>query len=117
MLTKMLMLAAAIVFLVVSPALAAQEEGKGGLKDGGRVTTGSVLAVTPATRTLVVESQLADHPWILGLEVPESLAITVGGKTKKLEDLRTGERVRLRWIREKDRLVAESIEVLAAKAP
>ena len=115
--TKMLILAAAIVILIVSPAMAAQEEGKGEPKDGGRVTTGSVIAVTPATRTLVVESQLADHPRILGLEVPESLAITVGGKTKKLEDLRTGERVRLRWIREKHRLVAESIEVVAAKTP
>ncbi len=70
----------------------------------------------PATRTLVVESSHGGEPWILGVEVPESLAITVGGKTKKLEDLRTGERVRLRWIREKDRLVAESIDLVGAKA-
>jgi hypothetical protein len=111
-----LIVAAAIVILIVSPAMAAQEEGKGEPKDGGWVATGSVIAVTPATRTLVVESQLDDHPWILGLEVPESLAITVGGKTKKLEDLRTGERVRLRWIREQDRLVAESIDLVGATA-
>ena len=111
-----LIVAAAIVILVVSPAIAAQEEGKGEVKEGGWVATGSVIAVTPATRTLVVESQLDDHPWILGLEVPESLAITVGGKTKKLEDLRTGERVRLRWIREQDRLVAESIDLVGATA-
>ena len=101
--------AAAIVLLVVSPAMAAQE--------GGRVATGTITTVTSATRTLVVESRLGEKPWILGVEVPERLATTIGGKTKKLEDLRTGERVRLRWIREKDRLVAESIEVVGAKAP
>lgn len=114
---RMIVVAAAILFLVVSPAMAAQEEGKGEVKEGGRVATGSVTAVTPATRTLVVESRLGGQPWILGVEVPGGLAITVGGKTKKLEDLRTGERVRLRWIRAKDRLVAESIAIVGAKAP
>ncbi len=73
--------------------------------------------MTPASRTLVVESKLGDKPWVLGVEVPAGLAITAGGKTKKLEDPKSGERVSLRWVREKDRLVAESIAVVGAKAP
>ncbi len=78
---------------------------------------GTVTAVTPASRTIVIESRLAGKPWVLGEEVPKALAITVGSKTQKLEDLKSGERVSLRWVREKDRLVAESIEVRGAKAP
>lgn len=74
-------------------------------------------AVMPASRTLVVESRLGGKLWVLGVEVPKDLAITAGGKTKRLEDLKEGERFSLRWIREKDRLVAESIEVIGAKAP
>ncbi len=109
--------AAASVLLVVSPGVAAQPEGGGEAKEGGRVATGTVMAVTPATRTLVVESRLRGEPWILGVEVPEGLAVTVGGKTKRLEDLKPGERVRLRWNRERDRLVAESIEVMGPKVP
>ena len=114
---RMRVVAVVIVLLVVSPAMAAQEGEKGEVKEGGRVATGTITTVTPATRTLVVESRLGEKPWILGVEVSERLAITVGGKTGKLEDLRTGERVRLRWTREKDRLVAESIEVEGAKTP
>lgn len=114
---SLIIAAAASVLLVVSPGMAAQQEGKGEAKEGGRVATGTVTAVTPATRTLVVESRLRGEPWILGVEVPERLAVTVGGKTKKLEDLKAGERVRLRWNREKDRLVAESIDLLGSKGP
>lgn len=112
----MIVAAAASVLLVVSPGVAAQAEGGGEAKEGGRVATGTVTAVTPGSRTLVVESRLGDKPWTLGVEVPKGLAVTAGEKTKKLEDLRTGERVRLRWNREKDRLVAESIDLLAAGA-
>ncbi len=109
-------LAASILFLIAASATAA-ESAKGEAKDAGRVATGTVAAVTAATRTLVVESTLGGQPWILGVVVPDGLAVTIGGKAKQLEDLKAGERVRLRWIREQDRLVAESIEVVAAKAP
>lgn len=109
--------ASAIFFLAAASAMAAQDVDKGEVKAGERAATGTVLAVTPASRTLVVESRLGGQPWILGVEVPEGLAITVGGKTKKLDDLKAGDRVRLRWIREENRLAAESIAVVGAKAP
>lgn len=107
---------AAILLAVSAPALAAQAGGKGEGKAAVRAAAGIVTAVTSGSRTLVVESRLKGQPWILGVEVPESLAISAGGGTKKLEDLKVGERVRLRWIREEDRLVAESIAVVSPKA-
>ncbi|MBI4537440.1 MAG: hypothetical protein HY712_05735 [candidate division NC10 bacterium] len=108
---------ATILLLVVSTAKAAQEEGRGVAKAGERAATGIVTAVTPASRTLVVESRLGGKPWILGVVVPRDLAIGAGGKTKKLEDLKAGDRVRIRWIRKDNELVAESVGLAGAKAP
>ncbi|OGB92626.1 MAG: hypothetical protein A3G35_11520 [candidate division NC10 bacterium RIFCSPLOWO2_12_FULL_66_18] len=109
--------ASAIFLLAIAPAMATQEVGKGELKAGERAATGTVLAITPESRTLVVESRLGGQPWILGVEVPERLAVTAEEKTRKLEDLKTGDRVRLRWNREENRLVVESIAVVGGKAP
>ncbi len=53
----------------------------------------------------------------LGIEVPERAAITEGGKAEKLGDLKAGDRVRVRWVRTGDGLVADSIAVLGTKAP
>lgn len=114
---KKILVVTAILFLVSAPAMAAQDVDKGEVKAGERAATGTVLAVTPASRTLVVESRLGGQPWLLGVEVPDRLAVTAEGKTRKLEDLKAGDRVRLRWIREENRLVAESIAVVGAKAP
>ena len=111
------LVAAAILLLVAAPAMAAQDVGTGGAKAAERAAAGTVTAVTPASRTVVVESRLGGQPWILGVEVPEGLAITIGGKTRKLEDLKAGDRIRLRWIREENRLVAESIALVGGKAP
>jgi Cu/Ag efflux protein CusF len=113
---KALPVGVAILLAVTAPAMAAQEAGKGEAKAAIRAASGTVTAVTPESGTVVVESTLGGKPWILGVEVPEGAAITAGGKTKKLEELKTGDRVRLRWIREENRLVAESISVISAKA-
>jgi hypothetical protein len=107
---------AAILLAIAAPAMAAQDVGKSQAKVAERAATGTVIAVTPESRTVVVEATLAGKPWILGVEVPENVAIAAAGKTRKLEDLKTGERVRLRWIREENRLVAESIAILGTKA-
>jgi hypothetical protein len=106
-----------ILLAVAGAAVAAQDVAKGEAKEAVRAAAGTVVAVTPESRTVVLESTLGGKPWILGIEVPEGLSIAAGGKTKKLEDLKTGDRVRLRWIREEDRLVAETISVIGAKAP
>lgn len=114
---KELLMATAIFLAFAAPAMAAQDAGKAEVKAAERAATGTVTALTPASRTVVVESRLGGQPWILGVEVPEGLAITIGGKTRKLEDLKAGDRIRLRWIREENRLVAESIALVGGKAP
>ena len=106
-----------ILFAVTGAAVAAQGVAKGEAKPAAQIATGTVTAVTPESRTLVVEARLSGQPWILGVEVPEGLNITAAGKTKKLEDLKAGERVRLSWIRGENRLVAEAVSVIGAKAP
>lgn len=108
--------AVAVVLALPTLAIAAQDVTKGEAKVA-RAATGGVVAVTPESRTVVVEATLVGKPWVLGVEVPEGLAISAGAKTGKLEDLETGDRVRVRWIREENRLVAESISVIGAKAP
>jgi len=106
----------AILLAAAGMAMAAQDGPKGEAK-AARAATGTLTAVTPESRTVVVESALGGKPWILGVEVREDLAISAGGKTKKLEGLKTGDRLRLRWLREENRRVAESISVIGAKAP
>jgi len=48
----------------------------------------------------------------LGIEVPDSLAIRTSGRTIKLDGLKTGDMICLRWMREGDCLVAECISVI-----
>ncbi len=108
---------AAFLLAIAAPAMAAQDVAKGESKTAVRATTGTVMAVTAESRTVVVEATLAGKPWILGVEVPKGATITTGRGARKLEDLKAGERVRLRWVREENRLVAETISVIGAKAP
>lgn len=106
---------AGLIVILVSAAMVEAVTTKT-TKAAARVATGTVMAVTPASRTLIVESKLRDQPWTLGIQVPERAAITVGGKPDQLKDLKAGDRVRVRWIRTADGLVAESVAVLGAKA-
>ena len=102
---------AAILLALAAPAMAAQDVGKSQAKVAERAATGTVIAVTPESRTVVVESTLGGKSWILGVEVPEGVTVVTAKGGKKLEEIKTGDRVRLRWIREENRLVAESITV------
>lgn len=92
-------------------ALAAQEAGEA---QAVRVAEGTVTAVSPASRTLVVESRLGNEGWTIGVEVPADVVIK-GDGAKKLEDLKQGDRVRVRWVREEHRLLAKDIRLLPGK--
>ena len=106
----------AILLAAAGMAMAAQDGPKGERK-AARAATGTVIAVTPESRTVVVESTLGGKSWILGVEVPEGASVVTAKGGKKLEEIKTGDRVRLRWIREENRLVADSISVIGPKAP
>ncbi len=59
---RMIVATTAFLFVLASLGMAAQEGGKGEVRVGGRMATGTVAAVTAATRMLVVESTLGGQP-------------------------------------------------------
>lgn len=104
------------LLLAWTPGLAlavAQEPAKAGV----RQAAGTITAVTPASRTIVVEATLGGKGLTIGAEVPETAAIKAEGRPRRLDELKPGDRVVLRWVREENRLVAESITVAGPKKP
>src|SRR5574341_1792242 len=69
-----------------------------------QAASGMVVAVTPGSKTIVVESTLGGQPWIIGAEATEQTRFE--GKAKGLEDVQPGSRVTIKWLREEHRLVA-----------
>lgn len=90
----------AVLMLQGAAALAAEE---------GRVqaASGTVVAVTEGSKTLVIESTLDGKPWIVGAEVTDSTKF--GGKAKGLKDLKPGDKVTMQWVRREHGDVARSI--------
>jgi len=97
-----LMVALAAMALAVGVAFGA-EDGK------GQAAAGKVVAVTDASRTIVVESTLGGQPWIIGAEVTDQTKF--GGKAAGLKDVKAGDQVTIQWVREEHRLAAQSITV------
>jgi ribosomal protein S17 len=95
-----IVVALAVMALAAGAALGA-EDGK------VQAAAGMVVAVTEGTRTIVVESRLAGQPWIIGAEVTDQTKF--GGKAGALKDVKAGDQVTIRWIREENRLAAQSI--------
>src|SRR3990172_9451375 len=60
--------------------------GKGRGEARGADCAGTVTAVTPESRIVVVESRLGGKSWILGVEVPEGVTIVTAKGGKKLEE-------------------------------
>ena len=56
--------------------------------DGVQAATGTVVAVTPAAKTIVVESTLGREPWIIGAEVTDQTRFE--GKARGLDDVAPG---------------------------
>lgn len=95
---------------VVAAALALP--GAGALAaEGGRVQTasGTVVAVTEGSKTIVIQSTLGGQPWIIGTEVTDDT--TFAGRAKGLRDVKPGDSVTLRWVRQEQGGVARSITV------
>ncbi len=75
---------------------------------------GTLTAVTPATRTVVVEVPLESHPITVGAAATPQTTFTAGGRPVAIEDLRLGSRVRItfRGVADGDELL--SLAVLSA---
>ncbi len=93
-------LIAALLMLQGAAALAANE---------GRVegTSGTVVAVTEGTKTVVIQSTLKGKPWIVGAVVTDSTKF--GGKAKALKDIKAGDKVTMQWVRQAEGDIARSI--------
>ena len=83
-----------------APALGARE-------DRVQEASGTVVAITPGSRTIVIQSTLDGQPWTVGAEVPDDTRFD--GRAKDLADLHEGDRVTMRWITEENGSVARAI--------
>ena len=72
-----------------------------------QVASGTVVAVTEASKTIVVESALGGKPWIIGIEMTDQTQF--GGRAKGFRDVKAGGKVTIQWVREEDRLTARSV--------
>lgn len=99
---KFLTVLAAVGMLALqgTAALAAQE----GVV---QAATGTVVAVTEASKTLVIESSLGGKPWIVGAEVADNTKFE--GKAKGLKDLKAGDKVTIRFVVGEHGAVARSV--------
>jgi hypothetical protein len=73
--------------------------------------TGKVVAVTLASRTIVVEIPRAKDTLTVGAEVLPNAVIKAGNQTIQLSDIRVGDRVRIEWSRGEQGDVAHRIIV------
>lgn len=74
--------------------------------------TGTVAAVTMASKTIVVEAELGGKKnWTIGAEVTGKTKLQADGENITLGDIKVGDKVSITWTRLEDKLVANSIVV------
>ena len=76
---------------------------------------GTVVAVTPASRTVVVDAPLGKQGLRIGAEVTDRTRIREGSKKASLADLKEGERVRITFHRITTGDEATSLDILRTK--
>lgn len=91
---KKVLVAGAILFTVLFFSLASAQEGR------VRQMTGKVSAVTLSSKTIVVEIPLGKDSLTVGGEITDETEISIDGKTATLNDIKVGDRVTVRWIKE-----------------
>ncbi len=88
--------------LTVGGALA-----KGEVRD----MVGKVVAVELGSKTIVMDTTVGKSVMTVGAEVPDKASITAGNVAKKLSDIKVGDKIRMRYVREEDKLVVQSIAI------
>ena len=101
------LMAAAAVGLVILVLLAGGAIAKEAVRD----MVGKVVAVVPGSRTIVMEAPVGKTIMTVGAEVPDKASITAGKAAKSLSDIKVGDKIRLKWVREEDKLVVQSIAI------
>lgn len=77
-----------------------------------RIVRGDVTAVEVSAKTLTVRAGRGKRAETIGVEVPDTAKITRGKAVKTLADIKVGDRVRMKYDRMSDRLVADQIRIL-----
>ncbi|MBI3989658.1 MAG: hypothetical protein HY347_08570 [candidate division NC10 bacterium] len=91
---KKALLAGAILLAVLFFSLTSAQEGR------VQQMTGKVSALTLSSKTIVMEIPLGRDSLTVGGEVTDETEISVDGKTATLNDIKVGDRVTVRWIKE-----------------
>ncbi len=98
-------LAVAFVSLFVANAIAASESGE------MRSVTGKVIAVDPEGNGIVVSAKIgAKGSMDVGTVVDTSTVVKVAGKKAELGDIKTGDTVRLRYLKSDDLYAKEIVK-------
>lgn len=109
-------LALGVVLLAMPAARAAGEEAeKQASAARAAAYVGVVVAVTPESRTLVVDVPLARDVLRIGAEVTETTRITADGQAVSLDRLQTGDRIRISVRRVATGNEALAVEVLSGR--
>ena len=93
----------ALVAVLALQGAAALAAGEGKVQGA----SGTVVAVTEGSKTIVMQSTLEGKSWIVGAEVTDSTKFA--GKAKALKDIKPGDKVTMQWIRQEHGDVARSI--------
>jgi hypothetical protein len=101
------LITAAVAVLVILGLTAGGALGKGEVRD----MVGKVVAVEPGSKTIVIETTVGKSIMTVGAEVPDTASITAGKGAKKLADVKVGDKVRMKWLREEKGLVVQSIAI------
>jgi Cu/Ag efflux protein CusF len=100
-------LAAAAAGLVIVGLMVGMTLAKGEVRD----VAGKVIAVELGSKTIVMEAPAGKSIMTVGAEVPDKASITAGRVAKKLSDIKVGDKIRMKYVREEDKLVVQSIAI------
>ncbi len=99
--------AAAAVGLVMLGLTVGGAFAKGEIRD----MVGKVVAVELGSKTIVMDATVGKSVMTVGAEVPDKASIMAGNVAKKLSDIKVGDKIRMRYVREEDKLVVQSIAI------
>jgi hypothetical protein len=101
--------------LLAMPVSGAAEAERQESAAGAAGYVGTVVAVTPESRTLVVDVPLGEEVLRIGAEVTDTTRITANGQTVSLDHLQAGDRIRISVRRVATGNEAISVEMLSGR--
>jgi len=101
------LVAAAAAGLVIAGLMTGATLEKGGSRD----VVGKVVAVETGSRMIVVDAAVGTGIMTIAAEMPDKATITAGKVAKNLSDIKVGDTVKMKYGREENRLIVQSIVI------